>query len=366
MITYTDLINSLPAEVPFVGPEAQERSLGFDFRARLGANESVFGPSEKAVSAMQKSIASDIWKYGDPENFELRDAIAKKMNASIQNVVVGEGIDSLLGYLVRLIVEPGIKVVTSLGAYPTFNYHVKGSGGELIFMPYEKDHEDLGSLIDAAVKYSAKLIYFANPDNPMGTANSARTIETMIKNIPKGCLLCLDEAYADFAPKDFVPCIDVENPQVVRLRTFSKAYGMAGARIGFAVGAKELVKNFDKIRNHFGVNRIAQIGALASLTDNEHLSKVRANVQQAKDRIRKIALHNNLATIDSFTNFVAIDCGRDGQYAANVMQNLIKRSVFIRMPSIAPLNRCVRVTVGEVTDLDFFAEQLPEVLKESL
>ncbi len=366
MVKYTDLINSLSAEVPFVGPETQERSLGFEFKTRLGANESVFGPSEKAIRAMQKVATKDVWKYGDPENLELRDAIANKINASRHNVVIGEGIDALLGYLVRLTVESGVKVITSLGAYPTFNYHVKGFGGELIFVPYQNDREDLESLVDAATKHGAKLIYFANPDNPMGTINSAEKIEKIIKRIPEDCILCLDEAYVDFLSDQFIPKIDIENPQVLRFRTFSKAYGLAGARIGFAFGARELIKNFDKIRNHFGVNKIAQTGALVALRDEIHLREVKERVKLAKGQIEKIAIDNDLSTIKSFTNFIAVDCGKGGQYATKIMQNLIKRRVFVRMPSVEPLNRCIRVTVGEVKDLAYFADQLPVVLKETL
>ncbi len=363
MVTYTELIKSLSAEVPFVGPETQERFLGSEFKVRLGANESIFGPSEMAINAMQKSANYDIWKYGDPENFELRNALALKMKVSDSNIVIGEGIDALLGYLVRLIVEPGTKVVTSLGAYPTFNYHVRGSGGELIFTPYKEDHEDLEALVAFATKHGAKLIYVANPDNPMGTAISAKRIQDTIRNIPEGCLLCLDEAYADFSKEDIIPIIDPENTRVLRLRTFSKAYGLAGARIGFAVGAKELIKSFDKIRNHFGVNRIAQIGALVSISDEEHLKKVQKAVDFGKELIGKITTENNLLAIKSFTNFVAIDCGRGGHYAKKVMDNLIKSGVFVRMPSVSPLNRCIRVTVGTEEDLNFFAEKLPEALK---
>ena len=119
------LLTNVPASVPFVGPEAQERSIDQLFKARIGANESVFGPSEKAISAMKKHL-SEVWMYGDPENFDLKHALAKKHKVNFENIVVGEGIDGLLGYLVRLIIEKGDNVVTTDGAYPTFNYHVEG------------------------------------------------------------------------------------------------------------------------------------------------------------------------------------------------------------------------------------------------
>ena len=165
---YTKLVESLPASVPFVGPETQERARGGAFSARLGANENVFGPSPKAIEAMQ-TAASDIWKYGDPTSFDLRAALADHHAIAAENIVVGEGIDGLLGYLVRLLIGPGDKVVTSDGAYPTFNYHVAGFGGTLLKTPYVGDHEDPAALLELAGQKNAKLIYLANPDNPMGT-----------------------------------------------------------------------------------------------------------------------------------------------------------------------------------------------------
>ena len=134
-IQFTDIVNKLPASVPFVGPEAQERSIDQLFKARIGANESVFGPSEKAISAMKKHL-SEVWMYGDPENFDLKHALAKKHKVNFENIVIGEGIDGLLGYLVRLIIEKGDNVVTTDGAYPTFNYHVEGFGGNLHKVPF--------------------------------------------------------------------------------------------------------------------------------------------------------------------------------------------------------------------------------------
>ena len=358
MPSYTNIIKKLSSDVPFVGPETQERKLGKKFKSRLGANESVFGPSECVINAMKSCIEMDIWKYGDPENFELKLALSKKLKVNIENIILGEGIDALLGYLVRLLVKKNTKVITSLGAYPTFNYHVKASGGRLIFVPYHNDHENLEALLEAVKKHDSKLVYLANPDNPMGTVHEGSKINNFISNLPEDCLLCLDEAYSDFAPKKFIPDTDVNNEKVIRFRTFSKAYGLAGARIGYAFGEENLIRNFDKIRNHFGVNRVAQCGALASLNDKKYLNNILKNVELAKSKIYKISEINNLTYIKSFTNFVAIDCGKNSEYAKKVMENLINLGIFIRMPSVAPLNRCIRLTVGNDLDLDYFASSL--------
>jgi histidinol-phosphate aminotransferase len=138
---------------------------------------------------------------------------------------------------------------------------------------------------------------------------------------------------------------------------------MAGARIGYAIGEAGVIKSFDKIRNHFGVNRIAQAGALAALADEAHLKWVLDQVAASRDRIAAIGRANGLKPLPSATNFVTMDCGRDGAYARKVLAELINRDVFVRMPGVAPLDRCIRVSAGTKTDLDVFEEMLPEALK---
>ena len=359
----TKLVAGLPASVPFVGPEAQERARGREFRARIGANESVFGPSPKALKAMQDAAAG-CWMYADPENHDLRRSLAALHGTEPGNIVVGEGIDGLLGYLVRMIVEPGARVVTSLGAYPTFNFHVAGYGGDLVTVPYRDDCEDLDGLVAAARESGARLVYVANPDNPMGTFHSAETVEAAIARLPGGCLLVLDEAYIDCAPGR--PCdIDTSNASVIRMRTFSKVHGMAGARVGYAIGHERLIGSFNKIRNHFGMCRISQIGALASLGDKAHLENVIGRIEHARRRIAAIAASNGLYALPSAANFVAIDCGRDGAFARMVLEGLIARDVFVRMPFVAPQDRCIRVSAGTDGDLDIFERVLPEALEEA-
>jgi histidinol-phosphate aminotransferase len=361
---YTPLIQSLPAAVPFVGPEEQERQRGAPFAARLGANENLFGPSPKALAAL-RAEAENVWKYGDPTSHDLRAALADHMRVAPENVLVGEGIDGLLGNLVRLVVGPGDAVVTSDGAYPTFNYHVTGFGGTLHKVPYRDDREDLPALIARAHELGAKLIYFANPDNPMGTWVPGADIVTALDTLPDGCLLCLDEAYVEFAPEGTAAEIAADDPRVIRMRTFSKAYGMAGARIGYAVGATALIKSFDKIRNHFGMNRMAQAGALAALRDTDWLAHVQAEVRRSRDSIARIAKENGLSALPSATNFVTVDCGRDGDFARRVLAGLVARGVFVRMPFVAPQDRCIRISCGRTEEMETLARTLPETLTEA-
>jgi histidinol-phosphate aminotransferase len=310
-----------------------------------------------------RAAAAENWKYCDPENHDLKQALAAAHGVSPANIVVGEGIDGLFGTVARLFVEPGTPVATSLGAYPTFNYQVAGCGGRLVTTPYVDDREDPDALLDLTKRAGARLLYFSNPDNPMGSWWDAAAVNGLIRRLPETCVLCLDEAYGEFAPPGTMPPLDVADPRVLRFRTFSKAYGLAGARIGYAIGAAELIAGFDKVRNHFGVNRIAQIGALAALGDVEYLAAVLSQVAAARDRIAAIGRANGLTPLPSAANFVTLDCGRDGAHARRVLNALIERDVFVRMPGVAPLDRCIRVSAGAKPDLDVFEAVLPEALK---
>jgi histidinol-phosphate aminotransferase len=361
---YTDIIAPLPSTVPFVGPETQERLRAKRFQARMGANENVFGPSPLAIEAMKKA-STECWMYGDPENHELKVALSQRLGVQPENIVIGEGIDSLFGYTVRLMVAPGDSVVTSQGAYPTFNFHVTGFGGRLITVPYVNDKEDPESLLEAARLANPKLIYFANPDNPMGSWWSASATQSLIDNLPRGTVLVLDEAYSEFAPEGTLPVLDVNNPQVIRFRTFSKAWGMAGARIGYAIAEASVARSFDKIRNHFSVNRIAQAGALASLQDTDHLTQTVAKVKLSLTKISAVATQNGLRPLPSATNFVTIDCLRDGGFAKRVLDELIARDIFVRMPGVTPLNRAIRISAGTERDVTYFEAMLPQALRDA-
>jgi histidinol-phosphate aminotransferase len=360
----TSLANSLPSSVPFVAPEMTERISGIPFIARLGANESSFGPSPKVKQVIADSTA-DVFKYGDPDAFDLKKELEKHLKVSCENIIVGEGIDGLMGILCRLMLEQGDIVVTSNGAYPTFNYQVKGAGGRLETVPYLADYEDPDALIEKARQYKAKMIYIANPDNPMGTHHSAETIQRMIDSVPKESLLVLDEAYIELAPDGVAPKLDISNKNIIRLRTFSKAYGLAGARVGYAIGHTDLVKSFDKIRNHFGVNTIGQKAALAALKDQDYVSKVKVSIEQGRERINQIAIENGLNTISSSTNFVAVDCGVDGDFTRKVLSELVRMGIFVRMAFVPPQDRCLRVSVGVPEDIEHFAKAFPIALEKA-
>ncbi len=359
---FTRLLEALPASVPFVAPDALMRRTGRPIAARLGANESLFGASPAAMKAMAEALA-DVSFYGDPESFELREALAEAHGVSRDAIVVGSGIDDLLGLTARAFVSVGDPVVMSLGGYPTFAYSIDGVGGVLHRVPYRYDRNDLDGLAAAAHTTGAKVVYLSNPDNPSGSMHDAVAVEAFVRALPATTLLVLDEAYADFVPPSHaLPTIDIAHAGVLRMRTFSKACGLAGARIGYALTAPETIRAFDKIRPHFGVNRIAQAGALAAIRDRPFVDHVVREVAAGRAEYAGLADELGFNALPSFTNFVTIDIG-NARRATRLVNLLLDHGVFIRKPGAPPLDRCIRVSIGRSEDRRLFADALRAIVR---
>ena len=338
------------------------RETGQSELVRLGANESAFGPSPKAVDAMNAEQFRLAW-YGDPESLDLRDALASKHGCKPSQILVGAGIDDIMGLVVRGFVAPGDAALTTRGSYPTLNYHVIGYGGRLVYSHYRENGElDLELLLDVARKEQPKVLYLANPDNPSGTFVDRSEMLRFFQALPHDVIFFLDEAYADFVEEgDLLPA-HIED-RLVRARTFSKAYGMAGARIGYCVTSEAIIATMQKIRLHYGVNRNAQIGALASLHDEPFRRHVVSETAAAREDYYRLAKDLGLATIASQTNFVCIDLGTS-ERATRVMNELLRRGVWIRKPGLPPLDRFVRVSAGTAPMRAAFAKAFRAVLDE--
>lgn len=360
MVRPAPAIDAIPATTPFVGPEELMRSNGLRELVRLGANESPFGPSPKALAAMREQLDRLGW-YGDPESLDLRDALARKHACDPGQIVVGSGIDDVMGLAVRAFVPPGGLVVTTRGTYPTLNYHAIGYGAEIATIDYLPDGTpDLDALVHAARRRNPSLLYLANPDNPSGRFLTRAAVSEFYRALPHDTLLLLDEAYADFVAAGELLEPHFEE-RLIRMRTFSKAYGMAGARIGYALTAAPNVRTFQKIRLHYGINRNAQVGALASLDDDEFCRRVVEHTARARDDYYALAGELGCAAIESFTNFVCIDMQTPAR-ATRVVEDLLQHGVWIRKPGAPPLDRYIRVSAGTEPMRRSFAEALRDVL----
>jgi histidinol-phosphate aminotransferase len=347
---------------PFIGPEQLMREGGHTSLLRLGANESAFGPSPKAVEAMARELPRISW-YGDPESYDLRSALSIRHGCSVDNICAGSGIDDLMGLAVRAFMWPGAIALTTRGTYPTFAYHVTGFGGRLDAVPYRSDgFVDVDALIARAQELRPAIVYIANPDNPSGTLLPAPEIVRLFEALPAQSLLFLDEAYADFVDERqiFPPLL---HGRLIRVRTFSKAYGMAGARIGYMISTPRNVVTFQKIRLHYGVNRNAQIGALASLEDDAFRAYVVEKVAEGREDYYALAKSAGAGVLRSHTNFVCIDFETEARASA-VMNALLAHGVFIRKPAAPPLDRYVRISVGTPQERAEFGNRLKGAVAE--
>lgn len=355
-------IEAIPATTPFVGPEQLMREGGHESLLRLGANESAFGPSPRAIAAMAAELPHLSW-YGDPESYDLRAALARKHGCAIENISVGSGIDDVMGLAVRAFMAPGQVTLTTRGTYPTFNYHVIGFGGRIEAVPYREDgFVDVDALIERAQAVRPAIVYLANPDNPSGTLLPVEDVLRLFEGLPAESMLFLDEAYGDFVEESKVPP-PMLHGRVLRVRTFSKAYGMAGARIGYAIATERNVQTFQKIRLHYGVNRNAQIGALAALADTEFHASVVRQVAEGRANYYRLAQSLGLKYLESNTNFVCIDFETNARATA-LMNALLSRGVFVRKPAAAPLDGYVRISVGTPEERTEFARRLHAVMEE--
>jgi histidinol-phosphate aminotransferase len=356
----TPLLAAVPQAVPFVAPEELARRVGRASLLRLGANESAFGPSPRALEAMSAAL-HDVSLYGDPESRELREAIARRHACGIERVVVASGIDELLGLVVRAYLAPGEIAVATRGTYPTFVYHVFGFGARLETMPYGDDGSvPLHDLAVLSRGVDAKLVYLANPDNPSGSLRGRRDVETFLANVNPRAIVILDEAYADFVPAgELVP--DPPGAQTVRMRTFSKAFGLAGIRIAYAIADPSVIAALQKIRHHFGVNRVAQAGALAALDDSAFVASVVREVARGRAEYADLGERLGVPTFPSAANFVCFDLGTR-ERAEWMVEELLRRGIFVRKPGAAPIDRAIRVTVGTAAQRAAFAHAFTEAL----
>ena len=356
-------ISTLSSNNPFRGPAALEREWGEPIRLRLGANESAVGCSPRAASAAMEALQRST-QYPDPLCYELRGLLAERHGVARDNIIVDCGVDGLLGLALRAFLNPGDIAVATAGTYPTFAYHVGGYGGVLYEVPYSDEDLslDLPALVAAANQNAASVLYIANPDNPSGTYKTREELEAALVDLHPECAVLLDEAYIEFAESadlwKFLP----DDRRIVFFRSFSKAYGLAGLRIGYAVADEAVISDFNKVRLHYGVSLTAQAAAAAAVTDTQHLDMVLTEILAGRHEYYATAETVGIKALPSFTNFVTFDLG-DASLCASVFAELVKRRIFTYRPGKRPLDRCIRVTIGSDIDRRAFMQVFSDILR---
>jgi len=342
--------------------EEVEREYGIKGPIKLASNENPLGPSPKAQEAIRKALSS-VHRYPDGSCYYLKERLSQLLEVSPAEIVVGNGSDDLIDFLIRVFIRPGYEVITSRPSFLVYTKMVQAVGGSNVVIPLSDYHHDLEA-ISRAVTPKTRLIFLDNPNNPTGTTIYQEDFDAFLRGLPDHLFVVLDEAYIDFARNKQTPRgTDYvrHDKRVIALRTFSKSYGLAGLRVGYGVMDKRVAGYLDRVRQPFNVNSLAQIGALAALDDYRHLEKTLNTVWQGMDFLTKALEGIGCEVMPSETNFILVDIGRD---ARMVYEDMLREGVIIRTMNIYGLPNHIRITVGLPEENSRCVEALRKALSD--
>ena len=353
-----DVLNITPY-IPGKPIEETKRELRLKEVIKLASNENPMGSSPKAVKAIGKSL-SNINRYPDGTGFYLKRKIAKHLSLKPANIVLGNGSDELIDVIIKTFVEKDENVVTSDVTFLEYEIISKVNGRQVITTPLKYFKYDLEA-IKKKIDKKTKLIFIANPNNPTGTYVNKYELNDFMKDLPDNIVLVLDEAYDTFIDVDDFPnSLDyLEKKNVIILKTFSKAYGLAGLRIGYAVARGEFSTFMERVRQPFNVNSLAQVAAIAALDDKEFLAKTKKAVLEGKNYLYQALSSLGLAYLPSVANFILVDVRRD---CLAVFKDMLKYGVIVRDMRQYNLKNFIRVTIGTRRENEKFIKILRKVL----
>lgn len=323
--------------------------------AELGSNENPLGPSPRALDAMRAALA-DSWRYPDPRGLALKTALAARLGVGVERIALGNGSHELLMLLAQCFADPAHSVVFSQYGFAVFPIATAAAGAQPVRVPaLPRDHaqapfgHDLDALA-AAVREDTRIVYLANPNNPTGTWFDDAALERVLARVPRDVLVVIDEAYHEYVDAAGLTTalrfVD-RHPNLVVTRTFSKAYALAGLRVGYLVADAGVVAVLERLRESFNVNHVALAGAEAALADDGHLARVRAFTRDEREWLRAALAGHGHAVLPSQTNFLLVDLGRD---ATGFEHGLFERGVIVRPMGGYGLGHTVRISVGSRTE----------------
>ncbi|MDI6759088.1 MAG: histidinol-phosphate transaminase, partial [Candidatus Omnitrophota bacterium] len=335
--------------------EETKRELGLSKVIKLASNENPLGPSPKAIAAIKKNL-SCINRYPDSCGFYLKKKLSAVLNTKASNIVLGNGSDELIDIIIKTFVEDSQNIITADTTFLEYKIISGVLNRNIITVPLKDFKYDLKA-IAKKINKKTKLIFISNPNNPTGTYVTKYEIEEFIKVLPKDVLLVLDEAYDAFLDvSDFPYGLQyIDKGNVLVLKTFSKAFGLAGLRIGYAVTNPALASYMERARQPFNVNALAQVAAIAALDDKEFLTRTRKIILKGKNYISKNLLKSGISYVPSVANFILVDVKRNG---TDVFKKMLKSGVIIRDMSQYGLENFIRVTIGTEKENKKFIEVL--------
>ncbi|NOX81091.1 MAG: histidinol-phosphate transaminase [Deltaproteobacteria bacterium] len=327
--------------------EELEREYGITGSIKLASNENSWGPSPKALEAISSALPG-LHRYPDGSGYYLSAALADYLGVKPQEIVLGNGSNEVIEFLVKAFVRADDEVVTSHPSFLMYQKFVQVRGGTNIVIPLRDMTHDLAA-ITAAVTKRTRIIFLDNPNNPCGTIISKKRFDEFLRQLPERLIVVLDEAYVDFVePAERIDVLSYIRqadgiPAVVALRTFSKAFGLAGLRVGFGLMHSEVAALLHRVRQPFNVNLLGQVGALAALADREHYHKTVSGTAGGKAWLSGKVEELGCKAYPSQTNFFLIDVRGD---ATRLYEALLRRGVIVRSMKAYGYPDFIRITVG--------------------
>ncbi|MCF6186644.1 MAG: histidinol-phosphate transaminase [Desulfobulbaceae bacterium] len=340
-----------------------EREYGITNSIKLASNENAWGPSPKAVAAIEETL-SGLHRYPDGSSFYLTEALARWLGAGMDEIVLGNGSNEVIEFLIKAFVRTGDEVITSHPSFLMYQKFVQVRGGKNTVLPLKEMEHDLDAIVEA-VNDRTRLIFLDNPNNPCGTFFSGQRFENFLHSLPESVILVLDEAYVDFVePEERIDILSYIRksesiPAVVGLRTFSKAFGLAGLRVGFGLMHREIAETLHRVRQPFNINLPAQVGGLAALSDTAHYNKTlngtRAGRKWLSEQVEKLGCR----AYPSHTNFFLIDVRGD---ATELYEAMLHKGVIVRSMKAYGYPDFIRITVGTEAENTRFIGALADCL----
>lgn len=365
-VSFTELatpgVRNLQAYVPGKPVSELEREYGVRDVIKLASNENPLGPSPRALKAVQQSLAQ-LARYPDGAGFELRAALARRHGVTLDQVTLGNGSNDLLELITRAFVTPQHEVVFSAHAFAVYPIVTQAVGATARVSAVRNWGHDLNAM-QALINEHTRVVFIANPNNPTGTWLAGRALEDFLQTVPSSVLVVVDEAYFEYARDAAADYPDASlwltcYPNLIVTRTFSKAYGLAGLRVGYALSQPDVADMLNRVRQPFNVNSLAQTAALAALEDTDHLARSLACNRDGMAQLTSAFNAMGLAYIPSAGNFVCVDVARD---AAAIYDALLYEGVIVRPVANYGMPQHLRVTVGLAEENERFIKALEKVL----
>jgi histidinol-phosphate aminotransferase len=350
--------------IPGKPVEEVEREYGVKNAIKMASNENALGPSPKALRAIQKSLKK-VHRYPDGSCYYLRKKLSKKLSVLSGELLFGNGSDEILVLVVRAFVGRGDEVIIADPTFLVYEIATQAECGKIIKVPVKNFHYDLDSM-RKKISARTKLIFIANPDNPIGTYVNKAQLAAFMRRVPKDVIVVLDEAYYEFGrmkndyPNSLALLKKYRNLLVIR--TFSKVYGLAGLRIGYAIADREVIAALNKVREPFNVNLLAQEAALAALEDKIHLKKTIDLIRDERRYLYQVFNQLKLKYVDTATNFILVDIRKDAKL---IHEKLLKKGVIVRPMNVWGLNTFIRVTLGRHPENIRFVNELKKILEDN-